>query len=156
MSEASAGSPVPLIEWLLPDVRPDARLALAAIARDEHPTAGTYLMRAGRPTLELGIIAEGRLAVRDTIGVDDVTLMTLEPGDVFGWSAVLDGISTASIVALEGARVLLFERTELLQAMDADQTLAVALYRRLLEAVAMRLDATRLLMRDVYGGGVAT
>ena len=45
--------------------------------------------------------------------------MTLEPGDVFGWSAVLDGISTASIVALDGARVLLFERGALLSAMAA-------------------------------------
>ena len=41
------------------------------------------------------MIVEGRLAVRDRIGLDDVTLMTLDPGDVFGWSAVLDGISTA-------------------------------------------------------------
>jgi CRP-like cAMP-binding protein len=76
--------------------------------------------------------------------------MTLEPGDVFGWSVVLDGVSTASIVALENARVLLFERNALLSAIAADQTLAVAVLRRLLEAVASRLDATRLLMRDVY------
>jgi CRP-like cAMP-binding protein len=82
--------------------------------------------------------------------------MTLEPGDVFGWSAVLDGISTASIVALDGARVLLFERVALLSAMAADQVMAVVLYRRLLEAVASRLDATRLLARDVYAGGRAS
>jgi CRP/FNR family transcriptional regulator, cyclic AMP receptor protein len=153
MSDSSTGSIGSLVGRALPDLAPDARLTLASIARDERPTAGTYLMREERPTLDLGLIVEGRLAVRDRIGADDVTLMTLEPGDVFGWSAVLDGISTASIVALDGARVLLFERAALLSAIAADQVMAVVLYRRLLEAVASRLDATRLLARDVYAGG---
>jgi len=79
-----------------------------------------------------------------------VTLMTLDPGDVFGWSAVLDGISTASIVADQGARVLLFDGVALREAMEADRSLALLVYRRLLEAVARRLDATRMLARDVY------
>jgi len=156
MVEPSTGSIDALIGGALPDLMPDARLTLASIARDDRPAAGTYLMREGRPTLDLGLIVEGRLGVRDRIGTDDVTLMTLEPGDVFGWSAVLDGISTASIVALDGARVLLFERVALLSAMAADQVMAVVLYRRLLEAVASRLDATRLLARDVYAGGRAS
>jgi CRP-like cAMP-binding protein len=109
-------------------------------------------MRDGRPTLDVGFILEGRLAVRDHVAADEVTLMTLEPGDLFGWSAVLDGISTASIVALEDARVLLLDRAGLLAAMKSDKGIAAAVYRRLLEAVASRLDATRLLMRDVYAG----
>ena len=76
--------------------------------------------------------------------------MTLDAGDVFGWSAVLDGISTASIVALDDPRVLLFGRADLLAAIEGDRAIALVVYRRLLEAVASRLDATRLLMRDVY------
>ena len=145
----------PLLARVLPNLTATSRRLLAAIARDARPASGTYLMREGRPTLDLGLVVEGRLAVRDRVGPDDVTLMTLEAGDVFGWSAVLDGVSTASIVALDGARVLLFERAALLSALAADPQLAVVLYRRLLEAVASRLDATRLLMRDVYAGGRA-
>jgi CRP-like cAMP-binding protein len=141
---------VELVDRMLPGLPLTSRQKLASIGRDERPTVGTYLMREGRPTLDLGLIVEGGLAVRDRIGADDVTLMTLEPGDVFGWSAVLDGISTASIVALEDARVLLFERAGLVSVIEADRSIAVAIYRRLLEAVASRLDATRLLMRDVY------
>jgi CRP/FNR family transcriptional regulator, cyclic AMP receptor protein len=139
-----------LIARFLPDLSPRQRATLAVIARDERPTPGTYLMREGRPTLDLGVIVDGRLAVRDRIGRDDVTLMTLEPGDVFGWSAVLDGISTASIVADEGARVLLFDGAALRFALEGDRSLALILYRRLLEAVARRLDATRMLARDIY------
>ena len=139
-----------LIARYLPDLSPRQRQSLALISRDERPALGTYLMREGRPTLDLGVILEGRLAVRDRIGSDDVTLMTLDPGDVFGWSTVLDGTSTASIVADEGARVLLFDGAALRGALAADRSLALIVYRRLLEAVARRLDATRMLARDIY------
>ncbi len=147
---------VALIGRLLPGLPAISMRTLAAIGRDERPAPGTFLMREGRPTLDLGLIVEGRLAVRDRIRQDDVTLMTLEAGDVFGWSAVLDGVSTASIVALDGARVLLFRREAMLSAFEGDSTIAIVIYRRLLEAVASRLDATRLLMRDVYAGGRAS
>ena len=139
-----------LIARYLPELSPRQRQVLALISRDERPAPGTYLMREGRPTLDIGVIVEGRLAVRDRIDQDDVTLMTLDPGDMFGWSAVLDGTSTASIVADEGARVLLFDGAALREALTADESLAVILYRRLLEAVARRLDATRMLARDIY------
>jgi CRP-like cAMP-binding protein len=142
-----------LLARLLPDLPPRSRQTLAGIGRDERPAPGTYLMREGRPTIDLGVIVEGRLGVRDRVGQDDVTLMTLEPGDVFGWSVVLDGISTASIVAEENARVLLFDGVALRTAIDADTALALVIYRRLLEAVASRLDATRMLARDVYAFG---
>jgi CRP-like cAMP-binding protein len=143
---------VDLFDRLVPGLPAAARQTLAGIARVERPPAGTYLMREGRPTLDVGLILEGRLAVRDRVDAADVTLVTLEPGDAFGWSALLDGVSTASILALEDARVLLFERGGLLLAIEKDMGIAAAVYHLLLEAVASRLDATRLLMHDVYAG----
>jgi CRP-like cAMP-binding protein len=153
MPDHSSDERSALLARLLPDLAPRSRQALARIARDERPPAGTYLMREGRPTTDLGLIVDGRLAVRDRVGQDDVTLMTLDPGDVFGWSVVLDGISTASIVAEENARVLLFDGVALRAEIDANSGLALVIYRRLLEAVASRLDATRMLARDVYALG---
>ena len=150
MRDPAIAARAALIARYLPDLSPRQRQTLALISRDERPAVGTYLMREGRPTLDLGVILEGRLAVRDRIGQDDVTLMTLEAGDIFGWSAVLDGTSTASIIADDGARVLLFDGVALRDALAADQSLAIILYRRLLEAVARRLDATRMLARDIY------
>jgi CRP-like cAMP-binding protein len=145
-----------LVGRLLPGLPARSRRTLASIGRDVRPALGTFLMREGRPTTDLGLIVEGRLALRDRVGTEEVTLMTLDAGDVFGWSAVLDGISTASIVALDDPRVLLFGRADLLAAIEGDQTIAVVVYRRLLEAVASRLDATRLLMRDVYAARGST
>jgi CRP-like cAMP-binding protein len=77
--------------------------------------------------------------------------MTLDRGDIFGWSAVLDGPATATVVALDRARVLSFERDALLGALAADPVLAARVYRRLLEVVEDRLAATRLQMLDLYG-----
>lgn len=139
-----------LVGRLLPGLPASSRRTLASFGRDERPVPGTFLMREGRPTTDLGLIVEGRLALRDRVGTEEITLMTLDAGDVFGWSAVLDGISTASIVALDDPRVLLFGRADLLAAIEGDRAIALVVYRRLLEAVASRLDATRLLMRDVY------
>ena len=139
-----------LIARYLPDVPSRSRQKLAAISRYERPAPGTYLMREGRPTLDLGLIVDGRLAVTDRIGRDEMTLMTLDPGDVFGWSVVLDGTSTASIVADVNAGVVLFDGTALRAALEKDAALALVIYRRLLEAAASRLDATRMLARDVY------
>jgi CRP-like cAMP-binding protein len=139
-----------LIARYLPDVPLRSRQKLAAISRYERPARGTYLMREGRPTMDLGLIVDGRLAVTDRIGRDDITLMTLDAGDVFGWSVVLDGVSTASIVAEANAGVVLFDGAALRAALDADKGLALVIYRRLLEAAASRLDATRMLARDVY------
>lgn len=139
-----------LIARYLPDVSSRSRQKLAAISRYERPASGTYLMREGRPTLDLGLIVDGRLAVTDRIGRDEMTLMTLDPGDVFGWSVVLDGISTASIVADVNAGVVLFDGSALRAALEKDAGLALVIYRRLLEAAASRLDATRMLARDVY------
>jgi CRP-like cAMP-binding protein len=139
---------------LAPDLRPRARRRLAATARLESVTKGTTLLREGRPTPFLGMVVEGRLALRAPVpGHPDATLMTLDAGDIFGWSAVLDGTSTASVVALDASRVLLLEREDLLLAISGDARLAAGLYRRLVEAVASRLDATRLQMLDLYRPG---
>lgn len=141
----------PALTRLAPDLPPESRRRLAATARLESVTEGATLLREGRPTPHLGVVIDGRLALRARLpGHPDATLMTLDAGDVFGWSAVLDGTSTATVVALNAARVALFERDELLRAIDADPELAAEVYRRLLEAVANRLEATRLQMLDLY------
>lgn len=139
---------------LAPDLPPQSRRRLAATARLESVTKGATLLREGRPTPYLGVVIDGRLALHARVpGYPDATLMTLDAGDIFGWSAVLDGTATASVVALESGSVMLLEREALLGAIAGDPGLAAGLYRRLLEAVASRLEATRLQMLDLYRPG---
>jgi hypothetical protein len=56
-------------------------------------------------------------------------------------------------VVIADSRVMLFERSALLAALEAEPRLAAAVYRRVLEAVARRLQWTRLQLLDLYRVG---
>jgi CRP/FNR family transcriptional regulator, cyclic AMP receptor protein len=146
--------PDPALARLVPDLQGRGLDSLAAIARYVDVPPGAYLLREAEPARNLGTVISGRLAVRAWVpGQAEATLMTLDAGDVFGWSAVLDRNATATIVAVDDARVLLLPSDALRQAMAADVELAARLYRRLLEVVEERLAATRLQMLDLYRAG---
>jgi CRP-like cAMP-binding protein len=136
------------------DLPASGRRALARIARLELLAPGTVALREGRPTERLGVVIDGRLSVRTRVpGHPDVTLLTLEPGDVFGWSAVLDGTATSSVVALRESTVMVFDRGDLMRVVEGNAGVAAVVYRRLLKTVADRLVRTRLQLLDVYGPG---
>ena len=133
------------------DLSPAARQRLAAIARIEELPAGRTVLREGQPTLELGVVLDGRVALQTHLsGRADLTLMTLDRGDIFGWSAALGDPSTSSVVAQVPTRAVLLERDGLLDALAADPEFAAAIYRRLFQAVTSRLVATRLQLLDLY------
>jgi CRP-like cAMP-binding protein len=117
---------------------------------------GTIVIREGRPCDAMGIVLEGRLALR--LGVPphpERTILTVEPGDVFGWSATLPGaLASSTCVALTAARVVLFEAVALRTALERDPDLAAVVYRQLLACVARRLAATRLQLLDLYRASV--
>lgn len=127
-----------------------ARLAMtgAVVGLQE----GTVVIREGQPCDAMGIVLEGRIAIR--LGLSphpEQTILTIEHGDVFGWSASLPGAPASSTcVAVTPARVLLFEAVALRTALDADPELASVVYRQLLHCVARRLAATRLQLLDLY------
>jgi CRP-like cAMP-binding protein len=152
------GSPEELIERrFAADLPANGRRALARIARIEVLAPGTVALREGRPTGRVGVVIDGRLSVRTRVpGHPDVTLLTLEPGDVFGWSAMLDGTATSSVVALTESTVMVFDRDDLMSVIDGDAAVAAIVYRRLLQTVAERLVRTRLQLLDVYGPGRAS
>jgi CRP-like cAMP-binding protein len=136
------------------DLPASGRRALARIARLEVLAPGTVALREGRPTERLGVVIDGRLSVRTRVpGHPDVTLLTLEPGDVFGWSAVLDGTATSSVVALRESTVMVFDRGDLMRVVEGNAGVAAVVYRRLLKTVADRLVRTRLQLLEVYGPG---
>jgi CRP-like cAMP-binding protein len=117
---------------------------------------GTIAIREGQPCPAMGIVLEGRMAIR--LGLPpqpERTILTIERGDVFGWSASLPGaVASSTCVAATPARVILFDAVALRTAQDADPELASAVYRQLLTCVARRLSATRLQLLDLYRGTV--
>jgi len=129
-----------------------ARSRLAAVGVLAEVPEGHVLIQEGARCEVLGVLVAGRVAIRLGLpGLEDRTILTIEPGDVFGWSAVLPpSIATSTCVTVTPSRVILFDGVDLLSALEADPELAAAVYHRLLVVVARRLSATRVQLLDLY------
>jgi CRP/FNR family cyclic AMP-dependent transcriptional regulator len=150
-------SPDTLLEgtWFAAEMPPDIRRRLGEIGEIvEYPALATLVV-AGSPCPAMGVIIDGRVALRPAVpGLAPETMLTLEAGDVFGWSAVMHGsVATADAIALVPTTAVLFERQRLGVALAGDCELAAAVYRRVLAAVARRLQVTRLQLLDLYRAG---
>jgi len=77
--------------------------------------------------------------------------MTIEPGEVFGWTAIVPPYrATSTVVALEASDVVVFDAGQLRALLRDDEALALTLYPRLLQCVSRRLTATRNQLLDLY------
>ncbi len=90
------------------------RAAVAAIARVEQVPAGTTLFRESDPADNLRFILEGRILLGMRFGGrGEVIVLSLGPGELLGWTALLGGTWTATaraathstLVSLPGAEV---------------------------------------------------
>ena len=128
------------------------RRRLARLCRFRKTDPGEILLREGNETTHLGVVRSGRVALRLQVpGRGSPTVLTVEAGDVFGWSAVVPPFrATTTAITIEPSELLLFEARALRDALEEDEDLAAALYPRLLRAVARRLQATRLQLLDMF------
>lgn len=126
---------------------------LAGIAREYEAPARARLLREGDETGDLCVLVTGRVALTEHVGERGaVTLMTVEPGDVFGWSALIPPYNaTSTVVSLEPVKVIAFDAASLRDVVRSDCELAAGIYPKLLEALARRLGATRHQLLDLYG-----
>ena len=140
--------------WFAAGLSPAALLSLARLARRYQVPAGTTLLAEGQPVRELGIVLSGRVSVRTLVPERGmVTILTVEPGDIFAKSALVPPYrSTASVVALQALDAIALDGQRLRAALAADCGLAAALYPRLVQAISRRLDATRLQLLDLFAG----
>jgi len=129
-----------------------ARSRLAECASLRTAPSGTILMREGEETSLLAIVVRGRVALQMHVPErGTATILTVEPGDVVGWSAIVPPHrSTSTAVTLEESILLVFESRRLRALLEADVALAATLYPRILEALGRRLSATRHQLLDLY------
>ena len=139
--------------WVGSDLTDASLEQLAAMAREYESPARTRLLREGDDTKELSILVDGRIALTEHVaGRGSVTLMSAEPGDVFGWTAIIPPFrATATVVSLEPVKVIAIEADPLRAGLKADCVLSAGIYPRLAEALARRLEATRQQLLDLYG-----
>jgi CRP-like cAMP-binding protein len=138
--------------WFGASLPVSARARLAGVGRLVEIPDGTVILEEGRPCVAMGILVSGRMALRLLVrGIGERTIMTLEPGEVFGWSAALPrSVATSTCVAVAPSVAILFDGVGLMMALELDDALGAVVYHRLLATVARRLTATRLQLLDVY------
>jgi CRP/FNR family transcriptional regulator, cyclic AMP receptor protein len=115
------------------------------------------VFREGEPSQFLGIVVRGRLALRLAVpGRHPTTVLTVDRGDLVGWSAVVAPYrSTSTAVALEPSQIVVFEADRLRKAIADEPQLAAAILPPILSAMARRLAACRLQNLDLFRAGPA-
>jgi CRP/FNR family transcriptional regulator, cyclic AMP receptor protein len=135
---------------------PRASALLAGVARPIEYGDGAVVLREGADTPFLGLVVEGRVALRLRVpeGGDRVTLATVEPGELVGWSAVVAPFrSAADAVATESTRVLAYDAPSLRALIAGDPDLASEVLPIVLACVASRLGASWQQLLDLFGPG---
>ncbi len=138
--------------WFASGLEPGIQMRLAEFSRTFAAEPGQELFREGDESKSFGVVTKGRVALRTHVPErGDFTILTVEPGDVYGWSALVPPYrATSTAVAIEAVEAITFEGPALRAALREDAALAQALYPRVLVAVARRLNATRVQLLDLF------
>jgi CRP/FNR family cyclic AMP-dependent transcriptional regulator len=115
---------------------------------------GVTVLREGVDTPFLGVIETGRVALRLRLAErgERLTLVTVETGELLGWSAlVAPHRATVDAVVTEPSRIRAFEASRLRSMLAEDCELAAALLPLALETVSGRLNASWSQLLDMYG-----
>lgn len=132
---------------------PGVRERLLPLARQIGYEPGEHVFVEGEPTPFLAVVEDGRIALRYRVPEvgHRVTIATVEPGELVGWSAVVAPFrATADAVATERARVLAFDAAVLRERLQIDPELAAELLPLVLEAVSRRLTVSWHQLLDLF------
>jgi CRP/FNR family transcriptional regulator, cyclic AMP receptor protein len=139
--------------WLTTALSANARAALVTLGRIETVPTGSALTREGELADDCAIVLEGRVALRMRVPERGmVTILTVEPGDLVGWSAVVPPYrATSTAIAVGPATLAMFDGSRLRDELARNTELAASFYPLVLTAVGRRLEGTRLQLLDLFG-----
>lgn len=125
---------------------------LAEIAELDEFAAGTTIFSEGSKAPHIFLLRNGRVELRMCAPAKGcLTLLTLEGGDLLGWSpTLLQREMTTTAVAVEKTQVIRIAADELRSLCDADHDIGYEMMRRIAVALSNRLVATRLQVMDVH------
>ena len=132
----------------------DLRERLTPLSRAIELDAGSVILHEGGDTPFLGAIEAGRVALRLRVAEwgDRLTVVTVEPSELLGWSAIVPPFrATVDAIATERTRILAFDALPLRELLAADCELAAAFLPMVLEAVTARLAASWQQLLDTFG-----
>ncbi len=114
---------------------------------------GQYLFHEGEEAEKFFIIRHGRIALEVfTPDRGAITIQTLEPGDILGWSWLVPPYQWRfDAKAVELVRAIALDGKCLRTKCEEDHDLGFDLLKRFAHVIEQRLEATRLQLLDVYG-----
>jgi CRP-like cAMP-binding protein len=135
---------------------------LAKRADDTRVEAGHRFFRDGEPLTSFFLVVEGQVGIvvelpdkeqthrvsgqlTGELATADVTVATLGPGDVFGWSALISPTeATAGAKALKDARIVEIDCTDFDDLFREDWHFGYMMTRKVANVIRGRLKATRI------------
>jgi CRP/FNR family cyclic AMP-dependent transcriptional regulator len=139
---------------VLDRLSPGVLSRLNRFAHDHDYPAGATILREGDDTHFLGVVTTGRVALRLRVPElgDRLTIVTCEPGEIIGWSAVVAPFrATVDAVATEATRIVAFDAPALRAGLVNDHAMAAELLPLVLESVSGRLTASWHQLLDMFG-----
>jgi CRP-like cAMP-binding protein len=128
------------------------RAAIATLARVEQVPAGTTLFRESEPADDIRFVVEGSISLGMRFGGrGEVVILSLGPGELVGWTALLGGSWTATARAVEPSTLVRLPGAALSALCERDHDIGYGLMKRLFTAMARRLHDTRLQLLDMFG-----
>lgn len=134
------------------DLPPAILEQLAAQSSLLTAEAGTVVFREGTPNLNLYIVRSGRLALEMNVpGRGPVRILTVGPGEMAGWSALLTGGKmTATSIAVEDSELVVAPADNLRMLSETNHDFGFHLMQQVAGALSKRLVATRLQLLDLF------
>jgi CRP-like cAMP-binding protein len=126
---------------------------IAKIARLRDFQQGDVVFRQGEAAQHIYLVAWGNVSLEIcAAGAGCKPILTLGPGELVGWSSVLEQTCyTARARAVEKTRLAEINVAQLLTMFSHDPQFGYELMHRTALALAKRLSATRMQLLNVYG-----
>ena len=128
--------------------------SLSIIAKHVSYQRGDLIFREDQSAHTLYLVLDGWVDIvvnTDAEGEQKELVTTLSPGEIFGWSALVDPfIYTGTAICASPAEIIEFKGADLLGLFELDPRLCCIVMRRVCQVIADRLRATRLQMVSFF------
>lgn len=142
----------------LQDIAPERLEQIADIARIRDYNETDTVFREGDPAENIYLVVSGIVSLEVcAAGSGCKQILTLGPGDLLGWSALLkQSRYTARARTPQSARLVEINVAQLMAMCEKDPRFGYDLMRLTALALANRLSATRMQLVNVYGDQLPT
>jgi CRP-like cAMP-binding protein len=125
---------------------------IASVATLEAYQPGVLLFREGEPLSRVFVVIEGSVALEVRFpGKGSRRIHTVGAGELLGWSPILDQMPmTATARAITPTKLVSMDAAQILALCHHDTAFGFRFMTRVAQALAKRLNATRLQLLDVY------